>query len=83
MCEHWNHVLVRLNSISINIASGIEEKYFCIKVVHFIPLVQDVSHQFRRWSINDCGRDNIGHVSRITVLWDLQLLVGVELAYSC
>lgn len=83
MCKHGNHVLVRLSSISNHIASKIENTYFRIKVVHFVPLVKYVSHQLRRRRINDCGRDDIRHVSGIPIFWDLQLFVGVKLAYGC
>lgn len=54
-----------------------------VKMVQLITLIKDVSHHLRRRRIHDGGRDHIGHVAMILVLWYLQLRIREELADSC
>jgi hypothetical protein len=64
MREHRDHVLVRV----------------LVEVVHLVALVEDVCHQIGRRSIDNGGRDDVGHVAEILVLGQLKLRVGVELS---
>jgi hypothetical protein len=65
MREEGNHVFVGL----------------IVEVMHLVPLVQDVCHDFRWRCVYNGGADDVWHVSVILVLGDVQLLVGVKLSY--
>lgn len=53
-----------------------------IKMMYFIPLVQNICHHDWRRSIDNCRRNHIWHVSMIAVLWETKLWIGVELTNS-
>jgi len=53
-----------------------------VEMVDLISLVDDISHHIRGRRVDDCRRDDIGHVSEIFVLGNVQLLVGEELSYG-
>lgn len=48
--------------------------------MNLVPLIQKIGNRIRRWSIHDCGRDNVRHVSVIAIPGDIELWVGIELA---
>lgn len=66
VCEDRNHVLVGVG----------------IQVVDLVALVENVGHHVWRGRVDNGRRDNVGHIPRILVLWNLQLLVGIELTNS-
>lgn len=66
MSEYWYHILICIR----------------IKMMYFVALVEDIGHHVWWGRVDDRGRNNIRHVPRIFVLWDLELFVRVELANS-
>jgi len=55
---------------------------FPVKVMHLVPLVEDVCHQIRRWRIDNGRGDDIGDVAEVVVLCDAELRVRIELPDS-
>ena len=66
MSEDWNHTLIGVG----------------IEMMNFVALVQDISHHIGWRCIDDSRRNDIRHVPGILVLWNLELLVRIELADS-
>jgi hypothetical protein len=59
MCEDGNHVFVRVG----------------IEVMYLVALVENVGHHVRRRRVDYSGRDDVGHIPSILVLWNFELLV--------
>lgn len=64
--EDWYHILIGM----------------LIKMVHFVPLVEDVGQYIRRRRVDYGGRDDVKHIPCVFVFWNFEFLVGVEPAYS-
>jgi len=62
MGKHGNHVLICL----------------VIEMVDFVSPVEDVCEHVSGRCVDDCGRDDIWHVSVVTILGYSKLLVTVE-----
>lgn len=80
MSEHGDHILIGLTAISISTKGSKTLLYLAVKMVYLVALVENVAHHLRRRSINDSGRNNVGHITMIVIFWYLQLRVGIKLA---
>ena len=82
MSKHWYHVLISLKLRQYNYIVRRNVYYLGVQMMHLVALVENISHHFWWRCIDNSGRDNVSHVSMITVFRYLKRRIGEEPANS-
>lgn len=64
--EDWYHVFISLS----------------IKMMDLVSFVEQIGETVWRWGVDDGGRNDVWHVSKVTIFWNTKLWIRIELSDS-